>query len=122
MRCQIRLHGLNANDVGIGPDIEDLCGERVGNRHDGNIRLLTQVEAQTQGAMCGKVTNERVGQPLFLLFLVTFSIFFFIIARSSIVLPTLLVGRLSVAFLTSFVMRFIVLGADETPFDPKVPS
>jgi len=62
LRRQIRLYELDADHLGIGPDVENLRGECVGDYHNGDIRLLTQIETQPQGTVRGEVTNERVGQ------------------------------------------------------------
>jgi hypothetical protein len=59
LRGQIDLHRLNADHMCIRTEIEDLGGECMRNRHNGDVGLFTQIEAQPQSAVRGEVAKTR---------------------------------------------------------------
>src|SRR5215216_3565123 len=88
----------------------------MGRRDNGDFRLLTQIEAQPQGAMCGEIADEGVGQgPVFP--------FFF----AGLLLPILLLSHLALVGTIRLrcVGSFFALGSglfvprtDKPAFDP----
>ena len=62
VRCQVRLDRLDADNMRVRAEVEDLRGERMGGRDDRDIRLFAQIEPQPQGAMCPEITNKDAGR------------------------------------------------------------
>jgi hypothetical protein len=79
VRCQVRLDRLDADNMRVRADIEDLRGERMRGGNEYDLRLLTQIEPQPQGAMHREVTDKTIRQRAVLIFLVggalTFPVF-----------------------------------------------
>ena len=64
MRGQYRADRTDIENVGVRAAIEDLRGERMGDGHDGDVRLLAQGEAKPEGTVRGEVADQDVRQRL----------------------------------------------------------
>ncbi|MGY2932808.1 hypothetical protein ACVWZ6_002410 [Bradyrhizobium sp. GM6.1] len=48
--------------MGVRAKIEDLRGEGMGDRNDGDFRLFAQIEPEAQSSVSGEVANENIRQ------------------------------------------------------------
>lgn len=125
MGGQHRTDGTDVENVSVPAAIEDLRGECVGDGHDGDVRLLAQGEAKSEGTMRAEVADQDVRQRLvtvavFVLPVQTLSSSFTVRTCSAVLIDGVAVLAFP-ALVLRFRFRFLVLGPYETAFNPQRP-